>query len=103
VVRFLVLYPKPTDVEAFERHYFEVHVPIAKQLPGLRRYEVSREVMPIRGGEPYHFVAQLDWDDMDSLQRDFASELGREVARDVDELAQLCPGIQSMVFELNEL
>jgi len=100
MVRFLVLYPEPTDKAAFDRHYFEVHVPLARQLPGLRNYTVSRDPARIRGQEPYYLIAELDWDDMASLRRDFASPLGQETAHDVDRLAELCPGIHSMVFEL---
>jgi len=39
---------------------------------------------------------------MASLQRDFASPLGQETAQDVDQLAEWCPGIRSMVFEVRE-
>ena len=42
MARMVVVYKRPKDVEAFERHYFEKHVPLAKQLPGIRKYEVSR-------------------------------------------------------------
>jgi uncharacterized protein (TIGR02118 family) len=103
MVRFMVLYQTPADVEAFEKHYFEIHVPLAKRLPGLRRYTVSRNPSRVRGPDPYYQVAELDWDDMDSLRQDFASPLGQEVARDVDELAGWCPGIHGMIFELEEL
>jgi uncharacterized protein (TIGR02118 family) len=40
LARFVVLYDTPSDIEAFERHYREVHIPLAKHLPGLRRYTV---------------------------------------------------------------
>jgi uncharacterized protein (TIGR02118 family) len=103
MVRLLVLYQTPTDVEAFEKHYFEVHVPLAKQLPGLRRYTVSRSPSRVRGPEPCHMVAELDWDDMDSLRRDFASPVGQEVGRDADQLAGWCPGMHGMILELDEL
>ena len=103
MVRFLVLYEQPTDVQAFEKHYFEVHVPMAKQLPGLRRYSVSRNPSKVRGPDPYYLAAELDWEDMDSLRRDFGSPLGQETARDVDKLAEWCPAIRSMIFELEEL
>lgn len=102
MIRLLVLYPPPSDVEAFKRHYLEVHVPLAKQLPGMRRYTLSSDPTAIRGGAPYYLVAELDWDDMASLQRDFASPLGQETAQDVDQLAEWCPGIRSMVFEVRE-
>ncbi len=102
MVRFMVLYPQPNDVEAFERHYFEVHVPLAKKLPGLRRYTVSRNPRRVRGAEPYFMIAELDWDDMPSLERDFASPLGQEIARDVDILSAWCPGLQSMIMDIQE-
>jgi uncharacterized protein (TIGR02118 family) len=100
MVRFTVLYPQPTDPAAFDRHYMEVHVPLAKKLPGLRSYTLGRRPSATRGAEPYYQVAELDWDDMDSLQRDFASPLGQELARDVDQLAEICPGIHGMFYEL---
>jgi uncharacterized protein (TIGR02118 family) len=103
MVHFFVAYEQPSDVAAFDRHYFDVHVPLAKRLPGLRRYSVSRNPTTVRGPEPYHLVALLEWDDMDSLRQDFASPLGQETARDVDHLATLCPGIRSTIFELEDL
>jgi uncharacterized protein (TIGR02118 family) len=98
------MYPEPTDRAAFDRHYHDVHLPLAKQLPGLRSYNVSRnKPAPIRGESSYYLVAELEWDDMDTLRSNFASPLGQELARDVDHLAELCPGIQSVVYELDRL
>jgi uncharacterized protein (TIGR02118 family) len=103
MVRFLVLYPQPLDEAAFTRHYTEVHVPLAKALPGLRRYTVGRDVRPVRG-EPVYLVAELEWDDIDSLQAAFQTELGRATAHDVTEyLEPLCPGIRSMILELEDV
>ena len=104
MIRFLVIYPEPTDPVTFDRHYHEVHLPLARQLPGLRSYKVSRNTpSSIRGDGSYYLVAELEWDDMDTLRANFASPLGQELARDVDRLAELCPGIQSMVYELQTL
>lgn len=102
-MRFLVLYRQPTDREAFERHYFDVHVPLAKRLPGLRRYVVSRNPSLIRGEEDFFLVAELDWDDMESLRQDFSSPLGSEIAHDADQLAKLCPGVQSLTYDVETL
>jgi uncharacterized protein (TIGR02118 family) len=103
MVRFLVLYGKPTDAEAFDRHYREVHIPLARTLPGLRRYTVSRNPARVRGGGPYYLIAELDWDDGPALQRAFQSSEGRATAADAAYLATLSPGMQSMTFELEEL
>lgn len=32
----------PSDAAAFDRYYFETHVPLAKTIPGLRACEVTR-------------------------------------------------------------
>ena len=100
MVRFLVLYDHPQDVQEFERHYREVHVPLTKQLPGLRRYSISRNVAPIRG-EPYFLVGELEWDDMASLRRAFDSDEGKATAADMANLGK--DGVRSMVFELEDL
>ncbi|MDQ1367761.1 MAG: hypothetical protein QOF20_114 [Acidimicrobiaceae bacterium] len=101
MVRFLVLYDTPQDVEAFDRHYREVHIPLARKLPGLRRYTVSRAPSAIRGGEPYYLIAELDWDDIAALQRAFQSPEGKQTADDVSKLAT--SGVRSMVFELEDV
>ena len=102
MVRFLVIYEQPADPDAFDRHYFDVHVPLAKQLPGLRSYTCSRGVRSVRGDQPY-LIGQLEWDDMESLQRDFGSDLGRQCSEDVARLAELCGGVRSMIFESDQL
>lgn len=95
--RFLAMYETPTDVDAFDRHYVEVHVPLGRQLPGLRRYTVSRDVAAVRGGPPYHLVAQLEWDTIDDLRAAFASPKGRATADDAAYLGELAH-VRSMVF-----
>ena len=102
MVRFLVVYEAPGDPDAFDRHYREVHVPLAKKLPGLRRYTVSRNGAAVRGGEPFYLVAELDWDDMDALRAAFASPEGQATAHDVAELAP-DGRVRSMIFEVDEV
>jgi uncharacterized protein (TIGR02118 family) len=102
MVRFMVLYDQPEDAEAFDRHYREVHIPLAKKLPGLRRYTISRNARSVRGGDAYYLVAELDWDDIEALQRDFRSPEGQATAADVQELAPE-GRVRSMIYELEEV
>ena len=103
MIRFTVLYDRPDDVQAFETHYRAVHIPLAKKLPGLRRYTLSRQVKAIRG-EPYYLVAELDWDDMAAMQAAMQSPEGQAAAQDVsDHLGRLCPGVRSMVYEIEDV
>lgn len=101
MVRFLVLYDTPNDIGAFEEHYWKVHIPMAKRLPGLLSYAVSRNARPIRGGEPYYLVAELAWENMEALKRAFASPEGKATAADVAEFAPT--GVRSMIYELEEV
>lgn len=101
MIRFLVLYDTPDDPAAFDRHYREIHIPLAKQLPGLRRYTISRNVAPVRGGDPYYLVAELDWDDADALRRAFASPQGHATAQDVPEFAG--DRVRSFIYEVEEV
>ena len=81
LARFVVLYDTPTDVDAFERHYNDVHIPLARQYPGLRRYTRSHDPASVIG-EPCYMVAMLDWDDMAALEAALGSEVGQQTAQD---------------------
>ena len=94
-----MLYNTPLDADEFDRYYREVHIPLAKKLPGLRRYVTSRNAAAVRG-ETYHLVAELDWDDMEAMQSAFGSPEGKASAEDVPKFAT--GGARSMVYELHE-
>lgn len=67
------LYNHPEDPAAFDKHYDEVHAPLANTLPGLQRYSVSRPGPgPDGSAPPYHLVAVLEFQDETS----FASGMG---------------------------
>ena len=97
---FLALYETPADPGAFDRHYREVHIPLGRRLPGLRRYAVSRDLAAVRG-VPYYLVAELDWDTMDELRAAFASPEGRATAADAARLQELAP-VRSMIFSVED-
>ena len=83
MVRLMVIYGRPDDTDAFDRHYRDVHVPLAKQMPGLRQYTVSRGVTVVQGEDPVYLIAELDWDDMAALQAGVGSSVGRAAGADV--------------------
>src|ERR1700676_3692113 len=65
MARMVVIYRTPKDVEAFDRHKFEIHVPLAKKIPGLRKYEVSDGPIatPV-GTSNVHRIGTLHFDDL---------------------------------------
>jgi uncharacterized protein (TIGR02118 family) len=61
---------------------------LAKQIPGLRSYMLSRgEVTGPEGPAAYHLVGQLDFDSMSDLQAALASPEGVASAGDLQNFA----------------
>jgi len=83
MAKMLVIYKTPADPATFERHYFDIHLPLAKQLPGLRRYDVSKQpIVNMLQGETPYIVATLYFDSLDAMRAAFASEIGKACAVD---------------------
>jgi uncharacterized protein (TIGR02118 family) len=98
----MVMYKIPKDAVAFEKHYFETHVPVAKRIPGLRKYEVSRGLVatPV-GPSAYHLIAALHFDDMPAIQRALTSPEGQAAAADVQMFAT--SGVDMLLFDTSEV
>jgi uncharacterized protein (TIGR02118 family) len=87
-VKLVALYGVPTDAAAFERYYAATHVPLARQLPGLKRVETARLLGTAEGGTaPYHRIAELWFADMESFQAAATSAEGRALTADVANFA----------------
>ncbi|MGH3470670.1 MAG: EthD family reductase [Nocardioidaceae bacterium] len=97
--RFFVLWGRPGDPAAFEQHYRDVHIPLALEIPGLRRYTLSRDIAPVHGKNACYVVAEIDFDDLGSLQAAFQSPQGRATAADAALLAEQA-SVQMMIYEL---
>jgi uncharacterized protein (TIGR02118 family) len=100
----VVIYKQPADVKAFEKHYFETHIPLARKLPGLRKYEVSRgPVTVVAGPCDVHLIGTLHFDDLDAIKNAFASPEGRAAAADRQLFAPDDSGVQVFVFDNREV
>jgi len=102
MAKLVVLYGAPKDAAAFDAHYFEKHVPLAKTIPGLRRYEVNDgPVGTPAGPAPYHLIATLTFDDAAAIQAAFASSQGQAAAADVATFAT--GGADILFFETRDV
>ena len=75
------MFGKPKDPELFEKQYWKDHVPIAKQMPGLKKYTVDKVVGAPRGNPAYYQVVELEFDNMDSMKKALDSQAGRDSGR----------------------
>jgi uncharacterized protein (TIGR02118 family) len=102
MARVVVMYKAPKDPVAFDQYYFATHVPIAKRIPGLRKYEVSQGAVGTPAGPSgYHLVAILHFDDMAVVQRAFASPEGQAAVADVQTFAT--GGVDIFMFDQREV
>jgi uncharacterized protein (TIGR02118 family) len=102
MAKLVVLYKTPSNAGAFDAHYFSNHVPLAKKIPGLKRYEVSAgPVTTPQGDSPYHLAAVLSFDSMDTLQQGLKSPEGQATAGDLANFAQA--GAELFAFETKDV
>lgn len=98
----LALYKKPADAAAFNDYYFGTHVPLAKTLPGLRRYEVNNGAIASPAGEAaLHLVAVLHFDSMAAVQAALTSPEGQATAADLANFAQA--GVELLMMDTREV
>jgi uncharacterized protein (TIGR02118 family) len=102
MIRLMVLYGRPDDTEAFDRHYRDVHIPLAKKMSGLRRYTVSQGVNVVFGEDPAYLIAELDFDDAAAMQEAMGSGEGKAAGADM--VANLASGgVRNLIFEVDEV
>jgi uncharacterized protein (TIGR02118 family) len=102
MARLVVMYKRPKDATAFDQHYFGTHVPIAKKIPGLRKYEISHGLIATPAGPSgFHLIATLYFDDMAAIQKAFASAEGQAALADVQTFTSDPPNM--LLFDSREV
>jgi uncharacterized protein (TIGR02118 family) len=98
----VVLYRSPKDPAAFDKYYAATHIPLAKKMPGLRKYQVSQgPVATPAGPSGIHLIATLTFDSMEAVQKAFGSAEGEATAADLPKFAS--GGADIMFFETRDV
>ncbi|AWM03682.1 EthD family reductase [Bradyrhizobium amphicarpaeae] len=102
MAELVVLYKTPKDAAAFDKHYAETHIPLAKKLPGLKNYAVSTGAVGSPAGPSgIHLVAILTFDSVGDIQKAFGSEAGKAAAGDVSKFAS--GGADLLIFDTKDV
>lgn len=83
MVKLIAVYRHPEDVEAFERHYREVHVPLARKMPHLERLEVSRVYDAPGGSHDVYLIAEMIFPSRQALDEALSSPEGKAAGKDL--------------------
>lgn len=89
MVRMTALYRRPEDPEAFERAYFEEHLPLVRRVPGLERIEVARQRRTLMGQEGPYLVCDMYFPSMETFKQAMASAEGQAMARDAQRFSDI--------------
>lgn len=98
--RLTVLYGHPEVPQEFDRYYHEVHVPLARKMPGLKGWTIGKCESAIPGGPPpYYMIVGLYAETRADLEAMRASPEGKAA---IDDVPRFATGGFSFMFD-NEI
>ena len=78
-VKLVVMYPRPKDIQAFEKAYQEEHIPMAvKKLAGKTKAVATKVLSSPQGTPPFYRIAEIHFPSMEALEACAASQGGKE-------------------------
>jgi uncharacterized protein (TIGR02118 family) len=93
-MKLVALYKTPPDPAAFDKAYFETHIPLIQKVPGLRKTQITRFTRTVMGDGLY-MMAEMTFDDLDSLKAGMKSP---EMAAAGDNLNSFAAGLVTLLF-----
>jgi uncharacterized protein (TIGR02118 family) len=88
MIKLIALYTKPADVEAFEQHYTQIHIPLVEKIPGIRKTEWSRMTAAPTGEAPYYMMYEMYFDNMEAYKIAMKSEENKAAGKDLMSFAK---------------
>ena len=102
MAKLFAIYQQPKDVAFFEAHYFNKHVPLAKAMPGLLSYEITRgDVTGVAGKHAVYLVGILEFESISAIHAALASPQGQAAAADLANFADA--GVDLMMCDTQML
>jgi uncharacterized protein (TIGR02118 family) len=89
VSRFVVIYRRPEDPEAFDSAYRETHLPLVAKTPGLTRIEASRVRKTVHGEPDMHLIAVMHFTDPEAMRVGLASAEWAAAGRNLAQIGGL--------------
>ncbi len=77
MTKLIALYRKPPDPAEFDKHYFEIHTPLVRRYPGLRKLEILRVTGAPIGETKYHILCAMSFDSKEAMDSALASPEGK--------------------------
>ena len=99
-IKVVVIYPRPTDIDEFERRYKDEHVPMAvEKLVGKTKFVATRFADGPQGPPPYHRMAEIYFPSLSALQACVDSQGGKETVAHAIEISTGGPPVMMVAEE----
>lgn len=83
----VVSYHAPTDPDAFDAHYTDVHAPLAAKIPGVRSFTTGHCDSMGADAPAFYMVAELTFDSAADMAAGMGSPEGRAATDDLASFA----------------
>jgi uncharacterized protein (TIGR02118 family) len=88
MVKLVALFKKPSDTNSFEEHYWNVHVPLVRKMPGIKRLETGRVTGAPMSSPQFFRIAEMYFEDQQALNAAMMSPDGIAAAKDLMSFAR---------------
>lgn len=101
MIKLTVLYGHPTDPAAFDKYYYETHIPLAKKMKGLKGWTLGK-CQPLNPSEkpPYYMIVALYADSREQMEAILTSPEGQAT---VDDVANFATGGAEFIYSEEEV
>lgn len=83
MVKLIIFFRKPADVDAFEEYFSNTHVPLINAMPNMRRAAVTRALGAPRGEPPFYLIHEVYFEDLPALTYALNAPEGRAAGADL--------------------
>ena len=82
MAKMIILYEEPKDKEGFEKHYFNIHVPLGKRIPYIKNESVRRVIQSQNTNLNLYLITELEFESIDTLNQAMCSAEARAAEED---------------------
>jgi uncharacterized protein (TIGR02118 family) len=83
MVKLIALFRTPSDPVVFNNHYYNIHLPLVKKIPGLKKLVITKITGVVMGEAKYHVMGEMYYESVDAMNAANASPEGRAAAKDL--------------------
>ncbi|QQZ08392.1 EthD family reductase [Heyndrickxia vini] len=81
--KMIALFKKPEDPASFDEHYFNTHMPITNQIPGLEKVEITK----MSSSSPYYLMCVMYYASKEAFKEASKTPESKASGKDVMEFA----------------